>query len=672
MTTGIVSSLDRVVQVQDPNCTVCKNFSRTYSNVIQTDAAINHGNSGGPLLNMQGQVVGINSAGDDNAQNIGFAIAIDAAKDAIDHAIASPLAPTGYMGIQTADLTPGMAQQLGTTAQSGAYVIDTTKDGPADKAGMKSGDVIVSVDGTDRLDRDRPRQHLGRAATRHHGVGRRGPSRPAGHAQRDPGRAAAPHPTSVALPRKGRSGCASLFRVKVVLRNPDREVDVAGDRLVRDVLSDLAIDPDTVLVDPVRRAAHAPGPCARRRPARGATGDLRGRRVRCTRCGGHAVVELRRHNAAFCADCFQGVFRNQVARAIDDHDMFDRDDRILVAVSGGKDSLALWDVLLEDGYRAEGLYLGLGIGDYSDRSHDRTVAFAAARGATLRTIDLAAEQGFDIPLAGRKGSRSSCAVCGLSKRYLFNRAALEGGYDVVATGHNLDDEAATLLGNTLRWNVEYIARQAPVLPAADGFVRKVKPLHRLTELETAAYAFLRGIDYVVEECPLVAGNTQLRYKECDERDRGALARREDPVLPRVPRPGHADLPNGARGGHAHRVCPVRPADDGHLLRVLPGAGADPRGAAHPGAVARRSARARRRAVRGSPARARSTASRRRRDERAVRARGARAAARSARPHLSVPAAGGRHVPHALGHARARPACSATRRARARRRPAAWS
>jgi uncharacterized protein (TIGR00269 family) len=235
--------------------------------------------------------------------------------------------------------------------------------------------------------------------------------------------------------------------------------------------------------------------------------------VRCTRCGGHAVVELRRHNAAFCGGCFQGVFRNQVTRAIDEYDMFGSDDRILVAVSGGKDSLALWDVLLADGYRADGLYLGLGIGAYSDRSHDRTVAFAEERGASLRTIDLATEQGFDIPLAGRKGARSSCAVCGLSKRYLFNRAALEGGYDVIATGHNLDDEAATLLGNTLRWNVEYIARQAPALPAADGLVRKVKPLHRLSELETAAYAFLRGIDYVVEECPLVAGNTQLRYKE---------------------------------------------------------------------------------------------------------------------------------------------------------------
>lgn len=96
---------------------------------------------------------------------------------------------------------------------------------------------------------------------------------------------------------------------------------------------------------------------------------------------------------------------------------------------------------------------------------------------------------------------------------MFNRVALERGFDVVATGHNLDDEAATLLGNTLRWDTEYIARQSPVLPAKDGMRKKVKPLYRLSELETAAYSFLRGIDYVVEECPLVGGNTQLRYKE---------------------------------------------------------------------------------------------------------------------------------------------------------------
>jgi uncharacterized protein (TIGR00269 family) len=235
--------------------------------------------------------------------------------------------------------------------------------------------------------------------------------------------------------------------------------------------------------------------------------------VNCKRCGQGAVIEIRRHNAAFCKDCFIVVVRNQVARAIDEYAMIGRDDRILVAVSGGKDSLALWDILLDAGYRADGLYLGLGIGEYSDRSHELCAGFAEARGATLLAVDLEASYGFDIPLAGRKGSRSSCAVCGLSKRYVFNTEARRGEYDVIATGHNLDDEAATLLGNTLRWNVDYIARQSPVLPAETGLVRKVKPLHRLSELETAAYAFLRGIEYVVEECPLVAGNTQLRYKE---------------------------------------------------------------------------------------------------------------------------------------------------------------
>jgi uncharacterized protein (TIGR00269 family) len=128
-------------------------------------------------------------------------------------------------------------------------------------------------------------------------------------------------------------------------------------------------------------------------------------------------------------------------------------------------------------------------------------------------VDLREAYGFDIPTAGSVGSRATCSVCGLSKRYVFNRVALDHGFDVVATGHNLDDEAAALLGNTLRWKTEYIARQSPALPQREGMVKKVKPLHRLSELETAAYAVLRGIDYVVEECPLVEGNTQLRYKE---------------------------------------------------------------------------------------------------------------------------------------------------------------
>src|SRR5204862_1723746 len=134
------------------------------------------------------------------------------------------------------------------------------------------------------------------------------------------------------------------------------------------------------------------------------------------------------------------------------------------------------------------------------------------RGAKLRLIKLREDYGYDIPTAAAVTRRVPCSACGLSKRHLFDTAALEGGYTVLVTGHNLDDEAAVLFGNTLRWDVEYLARQLPVLPARDGFPKKVKPLIRLTERETAAWCIVRGIDYIVEECSMAAGNRHLGYK----------------------------------------------------------------------------------------------------------------------------------------------------------------
>lgn len=235
--------------------------------------------------------------------------------------------------------------------------------------------------------------------------------------------------------------------------------------------------------------------------------------MKCTVCKGPAVIDIRRHNSNFCVEHFLRLCRDQVARAIKDHAMFGPDDRILVAVSGGKDSLGLWDLLLELGYRADGLYLGLGIGDYSDSSREHARAFAESRGAHLVEVDLVEEYGYDIPNGARAARRAPCSACGLSKRHLFDKAAVDGGYDVVATGHNLDDEAAVLFGNVLHWHTEYLARQQPVLPARDGFPRKVKPLVRLGERELAAYCVLRDIDYIVEECPMAEGNRHLRYKE---------------------------------------------------------------------------------------------------------------------------------------------------------------
>ena len=128
-------------------------------------------------------------------------------------------------------------------------------------------------------------------------------------------------------------------------------------------------------------------------------------------------------------------------------------------------------------------------------------------------VDLVETYGYDIPTGSRAAKRTPCSACGMSKRHVFDDAARNGGYDALVTGHNLDDEAAVLFGNVLRWQMPYLGRQRPVLPAGDGFPRKVKPLIRLGEREMAAYCVVSGIDYLVEECPMAAGNRHLAYKE---------------------------------------------------------------------------------------------------------------------------------------------------------------
>jgi uncharacterized protein (TIGR00269 family) len=234
---------------------------------------------------------------------------------------------------------------------------------------------------------------------------------------------------------------------------------------------------------------------------------------KCRTCRQPAIIDLPRHNANFCAEHFLELCRRQVTKAIEQFDLLERDDKILVAVSGGKDSLAVWDLLIELGYQADGLYVGLGIGEYSDISGQYAQRFADERELTLITISLRGEYGYDIPTASKATRRVPCSACGLSKRHLFDKAALDGGYTALVTGHNLDDEAAVLLGNTIRWEIDYLARQLPKLEARDGFPKKVKPLVRLTEREMAAWCVVRGIDYLVDECPMAAGNRHLGHKE---------------------------------------------------------------------------------------------------------------------------------------------------------------
>jgi len=240
--------------------------------------------------------------------------------------------------------------------------------------------------------------------------------------------------------------------------------------------------------------------------------------MKCTSCKVKAVLKLPRHNAAFCKACFIEFTHEQVEKAIRSHAMFTKDDHVLVAVSGGKDSLALWHILLKLGYRVDALHVHLGIPDYSDRSQEHvrryTDTIASPLGAVLHTHMVDKEEGAGIRELAQLAHRPTCSTCGTIKRYQFNRAAIEQEYDVMATGHNLDDEAARLLGNVLHWQDEYLDKQGPSLPASvNGFAKKVKPLYRLTERELAAYCVLNKITYVVDECPMAQGARTLVYKD---------------------------------------------------------------------------------------------------------------------------------------------------------------
>jgi len=226
--------------------------------------------------------------------------------------------------------------------------------------------------------------------------------------------------------------------------------------------------------------------------------------MKCGKCQEKAVINMRQHNIGLCKMHFLAWIPEQTQRFINKYKMFLPTDKILVAVSGGKDSL----------------YIGLGIdGDnnYSADSLHYCQQFAKVHKLNLLTVDIHEQYGSSIPRIAKlsqRGKDKPCSICGITKRHTMNRIAREHHYDVLTTGHNLDDEAATLLSNTLHWQAQYLRRQDPVLPASDlGLARKVKPLFRFYEREMAAYALLRGIKYIYEECPFAIGAKSIIHKQ---------------------------------------------------------------------------------------------------------------------------------------------------------------
>lgn len=241
--------------------------------------------------------------------------------------------------------------------------------------------------------------------------------------------------------------------------------------------------------------------------------------MKCRKCDRRASINMRQHKLALCSSHFQEWIRLQTERTIKKYKMFTHSDRVLVAVSGGKDSLALWDVLHNLGYQTAGLYIHLGIAgedNYSNQSQKLCENFAHDRGLHLHLMNIQEKLGYTVPEIAKRsprGKTKTCAVCGMIKRHTMNEIAAQFDYDVLVTGHNLDDEVAVLMSNTLNWHIDFLRRQEPFLQAKDGLSPKAKPFCRFYEKETAAYTLLSGIEYIEDECPYSVGNPSIDFKE---------------------------------------------------------------------------------------------------------------------------------------------------------------
>ncbi|MCE4628163.1 MAG: adenine nucleotide alpha hydrolase family protein [Desulfurococcales archaeon] len=228
--------------------------------------------------------------------------------------------------------------------------------------------------------------------------------------------------------------------------------------------------------------------------------------AKCSLCGAPAVAEVRYARLRLCREHFLEFVERKVERAVREHHMIRRGEKVVAAISGGKDSATLAGVLarLRErlGFGLVLAHIDLGIGEYSVRSRRASERLADELGLPLLVLSVEELLGDGVPRLAMKARRPACSVCGIVKRYLLNALAIEARADRVATGHNADDIAAYALKAFLTQNLEDLRKQKPATPSIEGLaVSRVKPLYSVYEKESYLYALLRGLPFYHEECP---------------------------------------------------------------------------------------------------------------------------------------------------------------------------
>ncbi|VVB69569.1 tRNA 2-thiocytidine biosynthesis protein TtcA [uncultured archaeon] len=221
----------------------------------------------------------------------------------------------------------------------------------------------------------------------------------------------------------------------------------------------------------------------------------------CSRCGDQAVVSL---PSRLCQRHFLEDFERRVEDTVRKNEMVKEGDRIAVAVSGGKDSVALLFCLQKilEGRDVElvAVTVDEGIAGYRDDTLKVAIKIAERLGIEQKIVSFREEFGLDLDEMVQGKDVAPCTFCGVFRKSALNRTAKRLGANKVATGHNLDDEAQSVMMNYLKGDIERLMRFRPsrVQP---GLVPRIKPLACIPEKEIALYGMLNGIFAESRECP---------------------------------------------------------------------------------------------------------------------------------------------------------------------------
>ena len=226
----------------------------------------------------------------------------------------------------------------------------------------------------------------------------------------------------------------------------------------------------------------------------------------CDRCQNQAVYSRKYSGEKLCSVCFSNSILRKTAKTISKYKMIQNNELVAVAVSGGKDSLALLNIMKEmsntHNFRIKAITIDEGIPGYRNEALDIVREFCENLGVELRTysykdlFDLTLEKALEL----RENEKtSSCSICGTLRRRAMDHAARDIGADVIATGHNLDDTLQTFVINMLSGDTNKIGWMDP--DNSENTLRKIKPFCEIYESEIVFYAFTNNIPFQSEPCP---------------------------------------------------------------------------------------------------------------------------------------------------------------------------